>query len=128
MQIDSHATRAMQAAAQNAGTLGKRTRGPWAHLLDSLIRLAGGHAELLSHAERPWASATFSGTRHTAALSFTGAEAVEAAEHFIAALPDHEFAIPGQLVADAAVIEARLDMLPVPSFVIEVELLLLDEV
>lgn len=128
MQIDSHATRAMQATAKNASGRGKRTRGPWARLLDSLIALAGGHAELLSHAERPWASATFSGTRHTAALSFTGAEAVEAAEHFIALLPDHEFAITEQLVADAAVIEARLDMLPVPTFVIEVELLLLDEV
>lgn len=123
MQIDSHATRAMQATAR-----GRHTRGPWALLLDSLIALAGGHAELLSHAERPWTSATFSGTRHTAALSFTGAVAVEAAEQFIVALPDHEFAIPGQLVADAAVIEARLDMLPVPTFVIEVELLLLDEV
>ncbi|MEJ6008582.1 hypothetical protein [Novosphingobium aquae] len=123
MQIDSHATRAMQETAR-----GKRTRGPWARLLDSLIGLAGGHAELLSHAERPWTSATFSGTRHTAAFTFTGAEAVEAAEHFIALLPDHEFAIPGQLVADAAVIEARLDMLPVPTFVIEVDLLLLDEV
>lgn len=122
MQIDSHATRAMQATVR-----GRRKRGPWAQLLDSLIGLAGGHTELLSHAERPWASATFSGTRHTAALSFTGSEAVEAAEHFIALLPDHEFAIAGQLVADAAVIEARIDMLPVPSFVIEVELLLLDE-
>ena len=125
MQIDSHATRTMQATAKSAR--GRQGRGPWARLLDSLIALTAGHAELLSHAERPWASATFSGTRHTAAFSFTGSEAVEAAEHFIAALPDHEFDIPGQLVADAAVIEARLDMLPVPTFVIEVELLLLDD-
>ncbi|MFM6930993.1 MAG: hypothetical protein ACKOUT_01970 [Novosphingobium sp.] len=125
MQIDSHAARAMEATARTAR--GKQGRGPWARLLDSLLALAGGQAELLSHAERPWASATFSGTRHTAALSFTGGEAVEAAEHLIAALPDHEFHIPGQLVADAAVVEARLDMLPVPTFVIEVELLLLDD-
>lgn len=122
MQIDSHATRTMLATAR-----GKRDRGPWARLLASLFALAGGMGELVSHAERPWASATFSGTRHTAAFSFTGNEAVAAAEHFIEALPDHEFDIPGQLVADAAVIEARLDMLPVPNFVIEVELLLLDD-
>lgn len=126
MQIDSHATRTMLATA-GAALGGKRDRSPWARLLASLLALVGGHGELVSHAERPWASATFSGTRHTAAFAFTGNEAVQAAEHFIEALPDHEFDIPGQLVADAAVIEARLEMVPVPSFVIEVELLLLDD-
>ncbi len=126
MQIDPHASRDMQSTVRLAGRSEGR-RSPWVRLLDSLIALSGGHAQLLRHSERPWASATFSGTRHNAALAFEGNEAMEAAERFIEALPDHEFAIPGQLVADAAVIEARLDMLPVPRFEIEVELLLLDE-
>jgi hypothetical protein len=123
MQIDLHATRTMQKTARGEGR-----RGPWVRLLDALIALSGGNAQLLRHAERPWASATFSGTRHNAALVFEGNEAMEAAEQFIEALPDHEFAVPGQLVADAAVIEARLDMLPSPRVEIEVELLLLEEV
>jgi hypothetical protein len=127
MQIDHEIARAMQDAVSR-GTERPARRGPWLRLLDSLIALSGGHAQLIRHAERPWASATFSGTRHTVALSFDGNDAMSAAEQFIVDLPDHEFTVPGQLVADAAVIEARLDMLPGPHFEIEVELLLLDEV
>ncbi|PLK25610.1 hypothetical protein [Novosphingobium sp. TH158] len=123
MQIDLDAARGMQE------TIGRqRRRGPWVRLLDSTITLAGRHAQLLRHAERPWASATFCGSRHTAALLFDGAEAIVAAEHFIEALPEHEFDISGVLVADAAVTEVRMTMLPVPQCEIEVEFLLLDEV
>ena len=122
MQIDTDATRAMQATAL------RERRGPWARLLDSLIALSGGHAQLLRHAERPWSSATFAGTRHSVALLFEGEAAMARAEHFIEALPEHEFEIVGQLVADAAVIEVKLDMLPSPRFEIEVELLLLEDV
>lgn len=100
-------------------------RRPWRALLSALIEFAGGKAELLRHVERPWVSVTFSGTRHTVALAFTGAEAVAAAEAFIAALPEHEFAVPGQLVADAAVTAVRQEILPEPRLTVEVELLLL---
>jgi hypothetical protein len=104
-----------------------RSRSTWARLLDSLMALSSGQAELLRHTEQPWASATFSGSRHTVALVFTGQEAVDAAEHFIEALPEHEFAIAGQLVADAAITEVRMDMLPQPRLEVEVELLLLED-
>lgn len=70
---------------------------------EALLALAQGRAHLLSHEETAWASITFSGTRHTLMLDFDGREAVEVAEQFIADLPDHEFRIPGQLVADATV-------------------------
>lgn len=70
---------------------------------EALLALAQGRANLLSHEETAWASITFSGTRHTLMLDFDGREAVEVAEQFIADLPDHEFRIPGQLVADATV-------------------------
>lgn len=101
-------------------------RRPWRALLSAVVRLAGSKAELLRHVERPWASVTFNGTRHTIALAFTGAEAVAAGEVFIAALPEHEFTIPGQLVAEAAVVSVDHEVLA-ERLAIEVDLLLLEE-
>ncbi|NOU03259.1 MAG: hypothetical protein HOO94_06390 [Novosphingobium sp.] len=109
-----------------ARRLARRT--PWMPLLSALLELAQGRGELLRHSERAWASVTFTGTRHSVALAFTGAEAVAAGELFIDALPDHEFAIPRQLVADAAVVRVDHTALPEPRLEVEVELLLLDEV
>ena len=71
----------------------------------ALLMLAEGRASLLSHEEKAWSSITFTGTRHEVMLDFDGKEAVEAGEDFIAILPEHEFRIPGQLVADATVRE-----------------------
>ena len=104
-----------------------RPRGAWVRLLSQLLALAGPRAEFLRHTERPWSSATFSGTRHTVVLAFSGTEAIACGETFIAALPDHEFAIPGQLVADAAVVAVDHANVPTPRMTIEAELLLLDE-
>lgn len=116
---------ARRAGAPRPG--GNPRRGPWLHVASAVLRLAQGKAELVSHAERPWASVTFSGTRHALSLAFSGADAVAAGEELIAALPDHEFAIPGQLVADAAIMAARHTLLPAPRLEVEVELLLLEE-
>ena len=101
-------------------------RSPAERLREELQALTGGHAEFLSHSEKSWASITFAGTRHRLALAFAGADAVEAAESFIAFLPEHEFAIPRQLVADAAVtaVDHRLEP---PRMQVSCELLLLDE-
>jgi hypothetical protein len=106
---------------------GRTARRPWLPLLAAVMELAEGKARLLRHAERDWASVTFSGTRHTLALSFAGAEAVAAGERFIAALPDHEFAIPRYLVADAAIVSADHELLPDPRLTVECELLLLED-
>lgn len=83
--------------------------------------------QVLSHHEKAWASITFSGARHTLTLLFAGGTAVEAGEQFIAALPDHEFAIPGYLVADAAITEADHRLHPAPRLAVTCELLLLEE-
>lgn len=99
--------------------------GAAGHLRNQLDVLAQGHAKVLRHAEKAWASITFEGGRHTLELLFDGGEAVAAGEAFIAALPDHEFAIPGQLVADAAVTKAEHVLLPQPRLTVECELLLL---
>ena len=102
-------------------------RGHVGRLQEELQQLAGGHAEFLAHSEKSWASVTFAGTRHRIDLAFAGADAVEAAERFIAFLPEHEFAIPGQLVADAAVIAVDHRFGPDPRMEVRIELLLLDE-
>ena len=123
MQIDPQAARSMQADTGRA----RRPREPWAHLLDAVLRLGGSQARLLRHGERPWASATFTGTRHTVAISFAGAGAQAAGDAFIAALPEHEFAIPGQLVADAAITSVDQVMVPEPLLTVEAQLLLLED-
>ena len=118
MQIDPAAARSMQSAVR---------RSPWLLLLSTLLELTEGKGELVRHAERSWASATFSGTRHNVVLSFTGADAVSAGEALIDALPDHEFAILRQLVADANVIAVEHTALPQPHLQLEIELLLLED-
>ena len=101
-------------------------RSPTVRLREQLLELARGQGAVLTHEEKPWASVTFAGARHRVELAFEGAEAVDAGECFIAFLPEHEFAIPGQLVADAAVTEVdhRLDP---PLMRVTCELLLLEE-
>ncbi len=122
MQIDLTADTAMLSASRRAAR-----RTPWMPLLSALLELAGGQGELVRHAERSWASVTFSGTRHTVVLVFSSHVAVSAGEAFIDALPEHEFTIPRQLVADAAVMRIDHTLLPEPRLEVEVQLLLLDE-
>src|SRR4249919_3012789 len=98
VQIDPVSNSAMLSAVR------RTSRTPWMPLLSALLELAESKAELVRHSERAWASVTFSGTRHTVVLSFSGQAAVSAGEAFIDAVPEHEFAIPRQIVADAAVV------------------------
>ncbi|WP_169829134.1 hypothetical protein [Tsuneonella mangrovi] len=102
-------------------------RGPGARLRAAIADLAEQVAQITHHREKPWASVTFEGARHNLALVFEGAEAVAAGERFIAALPEHEFAIPGQLVADASVTEVDHTLAPSPRLVVTCELLLLKD-
>lgn len=104
-----------------------RPRGNWMRLLGQVLKLAGGHGDLIRHDERPWASVTFSGTRHTIALAFTGQDAIAAAETVIEQLPDHEFEIPGHIVADAQVREVSHAHAPEPRLTMEIEILLLED-
>ena len=122
MQIDIQADRSMRATA-----LRRRVGRPWLPLLSDIMELSGGRAELVRHSERNWASVTFTGTRHTIVLAFTGADAVSAGEELAAALPDHEFAIPRQIVADASIIRVDHTVLPEPRMEIEAELLLIED-
>lgn len=106
---------------------GASRRGPWLRLLSEVLALGGSEVEFLSHTERPWSSATFSGSRHEIVLAFTGIDAVSHGESLIAALPDHEFTIPGQLVADATISSVEHENGPEPRMTVVAELLLLEE-
>lgn len=121
MQHDPAILRTLAASARRKG------RRPWLELLSALFELAQGQSELLRHSEQNWASATFAGTRHKVALAFSGTEGIAAAEALIEALPEHEFTISGQLVADASVISVEQVALPQPRMVLELELLLLED-
>jgi len=115
------------AALKGASTKQRRRLSPADRLRAALIALAEGHGTVTDHGERSWASITFAGTRHQVTLVFTGADAIEAGEKFIAFLPEHDFAIPGQLVADAAVSAVDHQMLPEERMVVQVEVLMLDD-
>ncbi|HSJ77402.1 MAG TPA: hypothetical protein VK913_01595 [Erythrobacter sp.] len=93
----------------------------------ALKAIAGGHGTLLSHDEKAWASITFSGTRHEMVLEFCGAEAVVGGEELIERLPDHEFTIPGQLVADATIIKVDHRFGAMERLQVTTVLLLLEE-
>jgi len=105
-----------------------RQRGGWARLLEQVLALGQGHAELVRHAERPWASATFCGSRHTVEIAFAGEAGIAAGEELIAGITDREFDLPGQIVADASVTRAQHALLPAPALAVEIELLLLEDI
>ncbi|MFA7597173.1 MAG: hypothetical protein WCY92_12550 [Novosphingobium sp.] len=105
----------------------RSARAPTQRLREAIAALAGPGGEILDHAESSWASITFSGTRHRLNLRFSGMEGIEAGESFIEALPEHEFAIPRQLVADASIGSVEHRLLPHPRLDVSVELLLLEE-
>ncbi|OCC22829.1 hypothetical protein MB02_14960 [Croceicoccus estronivorus] len=96
-------------------------------LREELYKLSEGQVKIEAHRETPWASATFAGSRHRIELVFEEDYAVAAAESFIAALPDHEFAIPGQLVADATITSVDHQMIPTQRVIVIAEILLLQD-
>ncbi len=102
-------------------------RSPGQRLRDAVGELAAGMAIVTRHTERNWASITFAGARHRLELLFEGAVAVDAGERLIACLPEHEFTIPGQLVAEATVVEVDHSLDP-PQMRVTCEVLLLEEV
>lgn len=126
MHIDPKPIRAA-AVAPAAPSPRPRWRGPGRHLLAQILERAGGHARLLHHAERRWATVTFTGKRHTIALRFAGADGLRAGEGFIDALADMEFTIPGQIVADAAVIAVDHAVGPAEWIIVRAELLLVED-
>lgn len=65
----------------------------------ALVARAGGGTVLIDGESLPWASATFTGMRHR--LAFLLPDAWQAGR-FADGIQNHDFAIPGHLVADIA--------------------------
>ena len=105
----------------------KHARGVGARLVAALEALGEGRATLLEHRQRAWASVTFCGARHELAFGFDGAEAIAAGEALIERAPEHEFEIPGHLVADVVVIEVEQSLLPHPRMTVRLEVLTLED-
>jgi hypothetical protein len=122
-----HAEIVDQAASAPSIPNGAPRRGPWLRLLSQVLQLAGPDAEFLRHEERPWSSATFTGSRHTIVLAFEGTAAVARGEAYVVALPDHEFTMSRQIVADAAVVAVKHRLLPIPRLTVQAELLILED-
>lgn len=94
-----------------------------------LVELMGGDAELISHRERPWASATFVGARHYWTWSICGEGHANHAALVEAILPDYEFTVRGHLIADALVTERRTEVgkLGDVATIVTLEILTLEE-
>ena len=99
----------------------------WMRVVRALLDLGGPDCELCQHTEHDWASATFVGSRHTVTLRFTGYAGLTAAEDFMIALPDHEFTLPGQIVADATILAVDEQYLPRPRLTLTCDLLLVED-
>lgn len=102
-------------------------RSPADRLREALLAMGDHRGEVLAHRQKAWASITFAGARHTVTLRFAGEEAVAAGERLVSELSEHEFALPGQIVADAGVVEAEHRLLPAPCLIVTCELLLVEE-
>ena len=100
---------------------------PGQRLAQALFDLAGPLARLVRHGETQWASATFTGARHTFVLRFQGAEAVADAEALTLAISDDEVVIVGALIAEITVTRFTQTLLPHPEAEIEISALLLDQ-
>ena len=114
-------------AAAAAQPRAPRVRRPWAQLYNAVLDLAGPEAEFVSHDEHPWASVTFSGSRHTFTLAFTGPAGIAAGEAFAEALGEHEFAIPRQIVVEALINAMLHEAQPAERMLVEAELLLVED-
>ena len=82
-----------------------RKQTPGAVLTAAIEALCGGRAVVTLVRERPWASITFSGTRHSINIIWQDGIDPAAMEDLIRILPVHEFAIPGHFVADLLITE-----------------------
>ncbi len=71
-------------------------------LIAQLHALFDPDAMLIAAEQRDWASATFSGARHRLEWLLPAESGEGDLPHGVAALPEHEFHLPGQIVADCA--------------------------
>ena len=91
-----------------------------------LLALGEGEGQIICHRSQAWGSLTFVGERHELMITFEGSAGAAAGSRFAAALPEHEFTIPGPLMADATVTKIEEQAEP-PFMAVFCELLVLEE-
>ncbi|AUW59247.1 hypothetical protein C1T17_15285 [Sphingobium sp. SCG-1] len=72
-------------------------------LLRGLSDLIGPDADLRCTSSMPWASGLYDGTRHLIEIDVVGEDAAERADRMARMLPDTEFLLIGNIVADLTV-------------------------
>ncbi len=87
----------------DATHLRARQRDPGSSIAEQIQALAGGRVRVILERERPWASITFTGTRHSFVIERTDATAPDDMDNLARALPEHEFAMRGYFLADILV-------------------------
>lgn len=80
-----------------------RSGGTAMRLLKQLGDLLGPMAQPGQCHEREWASATFSGARHSLEFRLPLPVGANPLPEVLGQLPDHEFSLPGEIVADCSV-------------------------
>lgn len=75
-------------------------------LQNALRAMVSSEMTICRHTQRKWASISFSGSIHRISITLRGADAIEDAIALENTLPEHEFSIPGYLVADAGIVES----------------------
>ncbi|WP_108811176.1 hypothetical protein [Sphingorhabdus sp. Alg231-15] len=78
-------------------------RDPGSRIVEQLQKLFGADYEVTMVRERPWASITFSGTRHILVVKLAVLGEMPGIGSACNQLPDYEFNLPGQFVADILV-------------------------
>lgn len=78
------------------------------------LRLAlgpfAGAVSVTPEPPEPWASGTYEGARCVMCITIEGTGAAEVADRFLADLGEHEWAVPGHVVADLGLLDdARRD-------------------
>ena len=87
----------------DATHLRARQRDPGSSIAEQIQALAGGRVRVILERERPWASITFTGTRHSFVIERTDATAPDDMDNLARALPEHEFAMRAYFLADILV-------------------------
>ena len=78
-------------------------RDPGILLAEQIQMLLGDMAAVKLKNEKPWASITFSGTRHAICIEADSRNDFHELTRMLERLPRHEFDIPGRFVADLIV-------------------------
>lgn len=72
-------------------------------LIEQIAEIIGPDYSVALKRERPWASITFAGTRHSITLSRSAQDETSLLLYFAKKLTRHEFDLPGFFVADVVI-------------------------